>query len=220
MASFSPFTKRRVIRLLISAVGVLAFILIQRWQISDAPILSLPTLPDIFSVTSTKEIPSSGLDPSTPGIFTTNTARGVRAMVVRVVDGDTIEAKISSTGEDVKVRFLGMNTPESVDPRRPVQCFGHEASNYNKRLIEGKEVWLVDDPKADDRDKYNRLLRNVVRVEDNLDVNATLVDQGYANAYLTFPLDVKRKAQMRALEAAAKAAGRGLWGIGTCDGKK
>lgn len=221
MTPFSPFTKRRIARLLISGIALIVFVLVQRWQVSDTPILSLPTLPAILSSTTTtpEQLPS-GLDPSTPGIYTTNTARGVRALVIRAVDGDTIEAKIEATGEEVKVRFLGINTAESVDPRRPVQCFGKEASQYTKNLIEGKIVLLVDDPKADNRDKYGRLLRNIVRVDDNLDVNATLVDQGYANAYLSFPLDAKRKAQMRLLEAGAKAAGRGLWAIGTCDGKK
>jgi micrococcal nuclease len=128
--------------------------------------------------------------------------------------------KIEATGEEVKIRLLGMNTPESVDPRRPVQCFGKEASHHTKDLVEGKVVLLIDDPKADDRDKYGRWLRNVVRKDDSLDLNATLVAEGYANAYLSFPLDGKRKAQIRQLEQEAKINERGLWSPSTCEGKK
>lgn len=168
----------------------------------------------------TSSVPSNAADETVQIFFSGSTTRGVPATVLRVVDGDTLDAKIEATGEEVKVRFLGMNTPESVDPRRPVQCFGKEASHHTKDLVEGRKVLLVDDPKADDRDKYGRWLRNIVRVEDNLDVNATLVAQGYANAYLSFPLDAKRKAQIRALEQEAKTNERGLWSPETCEGKK
>ncbi|HSP54769.1 MAG TPA: thermonuclease family protein, partial [Dehalococcoidia bacterium] len=65
------------------------------------------------------------------------------ATVTRVVDGDTIEVEIN--GETRKLRYIGINTPETVDPRRPVECFGHEASDYNRRLVEGKTVGLEKD---------------------------------------------------------------------------
>jgi len=205
MPTFSSFTTKRIIRLVGALCVVLLFGAAQLWQSEGK--LSLPNT-ETASLAGTEQY------------YTASTTRGVLALVTRTVDGDTIDAKIESSGEVVKVRFLGMNTPESVDPRRPVQCFGKEASNRLKELIEGKKVLLIDDPKADDRDKYGRWLRNVVRVEDNLDVNATLVAQGYASAYLSFPLDAKRKAQIRALEQEAKTNQRGLWSPSTCEGKK
>ncbi len=205
MSATASFTTKRTIRLVLALAFVVLFGASQLWQ--SEGVLSVPI----------REVPSLV---GTEQYFTASTTRGVAALVSRVVDGDTIEAKIETTGEEVKVRFLGMNTPESVDPRRPVQCFGKEASHRLKELIEGKQVLLIDDPKADDRDKYGRWLRNVIRVEDLLDVNATLVAQGYANAYLSFPLDAKRKAQIRALEQEAKTNQRGLWSASTCEGKK
>ena len=205
MPTLSSFTTKRIIRLVGALCVVLLFGAAQLWQSEGK--LSLPST-ETASLAGTEQY------------YTASTTRGVLALVTRTVDGDTIDAKIESSGEVVKVRFLGMNTPESVDPRRPVQCFGKEASNRLKELIEGKNVILIDDPKADDRDKYGRWLRNVVRVEDNLDVNATLVAQGYASAYLSFPLDAKRKAQIRALEQEAKTNQRGLWSPSTCEGKK
>lgn len=205
MPTFSSFTTKRIIRLVGALCVVLLFGAAQLWQSEGK--LSLPSA-ETASLAGTEQY------------YTTSTTRGVLALVTRTVDGDTIDAKIESSGEVVKVRFLGMNTPESVDPRRPVQCFGKEASNRLKELIEEKKVLLIDDPKADDRDKYGRWLRNVVRVEDSLDVNATLVAQGYASAYLSFPLDAKRKAQIRALEQEAKTNQRGLWSPATCEGKK
>jgi len=201
----SSFTTKRIIRLVGALCVVLLFGAAQLWQSEGK--LSLPST-ETASLEGTEQY------------YTASTTRGVLALVTRTVDGDTIDAKIESSGEVIKVRFLGMNTPESVDPRRPVRCFGKEASNRLKELIEGKQVLLIDDPKADDRDKYGRWLRNIVRVEDNLDVNATLVAQGYASAYLSFPLDAKRKAQIRALEEEAKTGQRGLWSPSTCGGKK
>lgn len=201
------FTKRRLIRLVGTIVVIVGFALLQVWQIEEKP--QAPG-------TATTATTSTSVDLYYAG----STTSSVEALVTRAVDGDTLEVKIDGMSETVKVRLLGMNTPESVDPRRPVQCFGKEASNHMKELVEGKRVLLVEDLKADDRDKYGRWLRNVVRKEDLLDVNATLVAQGYANAYLSFPLDGKRKAQLRLLEQEAKTAERGLWSPSTCGGKK
>ncbi len=210
MAVTGTFTTRRVMRLVSAGVALLVFFGIQAWQMESG---------DQASSGAANATDQAVLDSVRVFLPTTPTS-SLRALVMRVVDGDTIDAKIETTGEQVKVRFLGMNTPESVDPRRPVQCFGKEASNHLKELLEGKQVLLVEDLKADDRDKYGRWLRNVVREEDLLDVNATLVAQGYANSYLSFPLDAKRKAQIRLLEQEAKTNQRGLWSPSTCEGKK
>ncbi len=126
--------------------------------------------------------------------------------VTKVVDGDTIEI---STGE--RVRYIGMDTPETVDPRKSVQCFGKEASNKNKELVEGKEVRLVKD--ISDKDKYGRLLRYVY-VGDTF-INLELVKQGYASSY-SYPPDIKYQSQILQAQKDAQVAKLGLWSA--CDG--
>ena len=140
------------------------------------------------------------------------------ATVVRAVDGDTLVARFDGSSGNTTVRFLGINTPETVDPRKPVQCFGKEASKHVHSLIDGHRVLLVADPQADDVDKYGRDLRNVV-LEDGTDLDAQLVSDGYAYAYLSFPLSPLRKRELKNLEENAKMAQRGLWSPQTCDGK-
>lgn len=121
--------------------------------------------------------------------------------VTRVVDGDTIEIE---NGE--KVRYIGVNTPESVDPRRKVQCFGREASAYNKKLVEGKRVRLELD--VEDRDKYGRLLR-YVWIGDTM-INEQLVADGYAQV-MTIPPNVKYVERFRIAQTKAREAKQGLW---------
>lgn len=132
------------------------------------------------------------------------------ATVVHVVDGDTLDANIDGLGT-VRIRMLGVDTPEVVDPRKPVQCFGKEASAFSKKTLSvGSRIRLLPDPEADERDTYGRLLRNVY-LADGTDYNAYLVKQGYAHAYTYFPLTPSRKVQMIQLQREAKEAGRGLW---------
>lgn len=128
--------------------------------------------------------------------------------VSRVVDGDTIQLE---NGQ--KVRYIGIDTPETVDPRKPVQCFGREASNKNKELVEGKEVHLVKD--VSETDKYGRLLRYVY--VGDMFVNDYLVRNGYAHAS-TFPPDVKYQDQFKQAEQEARENKRGLWADSTCKG--
>ncbi len=141
------------------------------------------------------------------------------AKLVRVVDGDTMVVRFDNEDKDSKIRLLGINTPEVVDPRRPVECFGKAASGKMHELVDGKRIRLEEDPQADERDKYDRLLRNVI-LEDGTDVNALMIREGYAYAYLSFPLDAKRKAQLKKLEQDAKMAQRGLWDPKACNGNK
>ena len=121
--------------------------------------------------------------------------------VIKVIDGDTIKLE---NGE--VVRYLGIDTPETVHPSKPVQCFGKEASAKNKELVEGKLVKLEKD--ITDRDKYGRLLR-YVWVGD-LFVNDELVRQGYAYVY-TYPPDVKYTEQFVQAQKEARENNRGLW---------
>lgn len=128
--------------------------------------------------------------------------------VTRVVDGDTIVVEGSKT-----VRYIGIDTPETKDPRKPVQCFGKEASDENKKLVEGKYVYLEKD--VSETDKYGRLLRYVWLKEENSTKEATfindyLVRQGYAHV-ATFPPDVNYAQQFLKAEQEARTSLRGLW---------
>lgn len=129
--------------------------------------------------------------------------------VTRVVDGDTIELE---NGE--RVRYIGIDTPETVDPRKPVQCFGVEASKKNKELVEGKSVRLEKD--VTDRDKYNRLLR-YVWIGDTF-INLELVKQGFAHSY-SYPPDIKYQDQFRAAQKEARETKAGLWGACPAEAK-
>ncbi|KKS14312.1 hypothetical protein A2617_03910 [Candidatus Daviesbacteria bacterium RIFOXYD1_FULL_41_10] len=123
------------------------------------------------------------------------------AEVVRVVDGDTIEIAGGKT-----VRYIGIDTPETVDPRRPVGCFGKEASDKNKELVEGRQVKLVKD--VSETDKYGRLLRYVY-VGDTF-VNDFLVRNGFAKSS-SYPPDIKFQEQFREAENEAREGNKGLW---------
>lgn len=127
------------------------------------------------------------------------------ARVLRVVDGDTIVVDLGGRRENV--RYIGVDTPETVAPNRPVECFGREASAENKRLVDGKTVRLERD--VSDRDRYGRLLRYVY-LDDRM-VNEELVRQGFATA-VTYQPDVRENARFRQLERDARRENRGLWG--------
>jgi micrococcal nuclease len=127
--------------------------------------------------------------------------------VERVVDGDTLVVRVSGRRE--RVRLIGMDTPESVKPNTPVQCFAVAASNRTKALLPaGTPVRLVGD--VEERDRYKRLLAYVYRVRDNLFVNLTLVREGYAVPY-TFPPNVAHTDEFVAAARDARDAGHGLW---------
>ncbi|MDP3997654.1 MAG: thermonuclease family protein [bacterium] len=129
-------------------------------------------------------------------------------LVKRVIDGDTIELE---TGQ--KVRYIGIDTPETVHPDKPVQCFGKEASAKNTSLVAGKRVRLEKD--VSETDRYGRLLRYVY-VGDTF-VNDYLVRQGYANSS-SYPPDVKYQEQFKQAEQEARVNKRGLWGSACSDG--
>jgi micrococcal nuclease len=145
----------------------------------------------------------AGCDPAT---VARDAPRGDVGRVTRVVDGDTIHVEVGGRRE--KVRYIGVDTPESVKPGTPVQCFAKRAAAFNERLVEGERVRLVRDLEA--RDRYGRLLAYVYRERDGLFVNAALVRRGYAQT-LTIAPNVAHAAEFRRLAAAARRAGRGLW---------
>ena len=125
--------------------------------------------------------------------------------VTRVIDGDTIE--VMHHGVPTRVRYIGVDTPETVHPSKPVECYGKEASERNKALVSGQSVRLERD--ISDTDRYGRLLRYVY-VEDVF-VNHALVVEGYAHAR-AYPPDVQYSELFREAEREAREAGRGLWG--------
>jgi len=132
--------------------------------------------------------------------------------VVRVIDGDTIV--VNKEGINESVRLIGIDTPETVHPSKPVQCFGEEASRKTKEWLEGSQVILEIDEGEGERDKYRRLLAYVYR-DDGLFVNLELIKQGYAYEY-TYATPYQYQAEFKAAQAEAQTAGNGLWGEDAC----
>jgi micrococcal nuclease len=137
----------------------------------------------------------------------------VDAQVTHVVDGDTIEVALPDGGEE-DVRYIGIDTPETVKPDTPVQCGGPRAHEANERLVGGRMVTLRFD--AERRDVYGRLLAYVYLAGPDpggrpLFVNAELVRRGLART-LTIPPNDSFAAKFARLAARAGARGRGLWG--------
>jgi len=128
--------------------------------------------------------------------------------VVEVIDGDTI--KVDLRREVETVRLIGIDTPEIASPYNPHEdCFGPEAAEYAKQLLEKESVYLIKDPMQSNRDKYNRLLRYVF-LEDGTLVNAKLIKEGYAFNYIYEPFQLMK--QFNYLEKQAKENRLGLWG--------
>jgi micrococcal nuclease len=121
--------------------------------------------------------------------------------VVRVVDGDTL-----LLDGNERVRLIGVDTPESVDPRRPVEHFGKEASAFLRRMAEGKRVRLAFDQER--KDRYGRTLA-YVHLEDGSLLNGEIIRQGYGHAYTRFPF--RYAEEFRAYEREAREQRRGLW---------
>lgn len=130
------------------------------------------------------------------------------AVVVEVVDGDTVQLRLGRRTESA--RLLGIDTPETVKPGAPVDCYGPEASARTKALLPaGTTVRVTRD--VEGRDRFDRLLVYVVRARDGLFVNLSLVEDGYAHTLSIAPNDAHRS-ELAAAAARARAAGRGLWG--------
>jgi len=163
-------------------------------------------LPAAIPITESLPTATASISPSASSSATQG-LEGERVLVTEVIDGDTIRVNSSLT-----VRLLGIDTPETVDPRRPVGCFGKEASNETKELLSGRGVILQKD--VSEVDKYKRLLRYVFLPLQNgqtLFVNDYLVREGFAKV-LTYPPDVKYNEQFRQAEKEAKEGRKGLWG--------
>jgi micrococcal nuclease len=137
---------------------------------------------------------------------------GLALEVTHVVDGDTVDLRLPD-GSSGRARLLGIDTPETVKPNTPVQCFGPEASARTKALLPpGTEVLVQRDTEA--RDRYGRLLVYLWRRSDGLFVNGALVSDGFARTLFIEPNHAHRS-DISAAASPARVAGRGLWG--SCD---
>jgi micrococcal nuclease len=141
-------------------------------------------------------------------VSTATPAPFARGTVVRVIDGDTILVR-GAGGRIEDVRLLGIDTPETVDPRKPVQCYGPQASAFAKHLETGRAVTLTYDRELHDR--YGRFLAYVwLAGKRPVFVNALLVQRGYARSY-PFAPNTAHAALFAELERSAAVAGTGLW---------
>ncbi len=139
-----------------------------------------------------------------------------QATVVKVVDGDTVDVELD--GASVRLRLIGLNTPETVDPRRPVECYGREASAKAHELLDGQTVRLEDDPSQQNRDRYDRLLRYIWLPDGRL-YNLEMIAQGYAYEY-TYGVPYTYQHIFKQAEQTAREHERGLWAPQTCDGQR
>lgn len=152
------------------------------------------------------------------------TAR-TRAAVVRVIDGDTFDARVPG-GATERVRILGIDTPEAVDPRRPVQCFGPEASARLRAILTpGRAVLLEADPTQSARDAHGRRLAHVFLdgagggLPAGTNVARSMIEDGFARHYVYAGTPVAYGREYATAQATARARGAGLWSPATCNGK-
>jgi micrococcal nuclease len=134
--------------------------------------------------------------------------------VTSVTDGDTI--RVTVEGRSTRVRLIGIDTPEVADPRKPVQCFGQEASRRAHDLMDGTHVWLEYDPSQSRRDRYGRTLA-YVWLSDAVLVNEAMIHEGYAHEY-TYDTPYKYRDAFVKAQREARTEERGLWSPATCAG--
>jgi len=165
----------------------------------------------IFDIkTNLTKFPKSNLPPTTTVV---QQIKDARPRVIRIIDGDTIVVLIDSVSE--KVRLIGVDTPETVDPRKIVECFGAETSEFTKTMLLNKVVRLESDSSQGDRDRYGRLLRYVFLVDDTnqkeIFVNKKIITDGYGHEY-TYRTPYRYQDDFKNFEDTARKLQNGLWG--------
>ncbi len=153
----------------------------------------------------------SSVSSITPHLLPTPTEE--KAIVTRVIDGDTIDVFINDKKDTV--RFIGINSPEIHDPRMPVQCFGKEASERAQALLSGKNILLRNDVSQSNRDKYQRLLRYVFLL-DGTNINKKMIEDGYAHEYTYASNPYFFQKEFIEAEKGARENKKGLWADGVC----
>lgn len=163
--------------------------------------------------TPTPTITESPTPPQASALLVPTVAKRILYKVLKVTDGDTINVEID--GKSNAIRLIGIDTPETVDPRKPVQCYGKEASDEAKELLSGKSVSLEDDATQGDKDKYNRLLRYIY-LEDGTSVNKYMISEGYAHEYTYQSNPYKYQAEYIEAQRLAREGKKGLWADNVC----
>lgn len=135
-----------------------------------------------------------------------------QAEVLRVIDGDTIEVSLNNKKETV--RLIGIDAPEIVDPREAVECFGKEALDKAREILDGKTVSLESDPTQGERDKYGRVLRYVF--VDDLNFNKLMISEGFAHEYTYQSNPYKYQLEFKSAQKQARESKVGLWADNVC----
>jgi len=162
--------------------------------------------------------PQKSLPLQQPNQRTIPTPQDTRPRVTRVIDGDTIIVLIDGVSE--KVRLIGVDTPETLDQRKPVQCFGLEASAFTKIILNDAVVRLESDPSQNNRDRYGRLLRYVFLINDinkqEIFINKKIIAEGYGHEY-THRIPYHYRDDFKTAERTARENKTGLWADGVCN---
>lgn len=146
-------------------------------------------------------------NPKYNGTLAVDSGGKIEARVISVIDGDTID--VDAGGKKYTVRYIGIDTPETVKPNTKVECYGKEASSRNRELVENEIVLLEHD--ADKKDSYGRELRYVYLKESNTLINQKLVEEGYAEAK-SYPPNTRHQKLLDEAEADARNSQSGMWG--------
>ncbi len=174
---------------------------------------SIPEQPSTsLEVPIASESPTPTATPAAEALQATSSADRLFP-VTKVVDGDTVIVLIDDSKETV--RIVGINTPETVDPRKPVECMGKEASDYLKSRVLNQDVRLETDVTQDDRDRYGRLLRFVF-LNDGTDIGLEMISKGYAYEALYSKMPHVYRDAYVAAEKIAQFKQRGLWAQDVC----
>jgi len=173
-------SKKKLIRLIVSLIIIVLISLIETNS----------------NFNDTKNNAEQKIIQNSPGLYT----------VTKFDDGDTIQ--VDMEGKKETVRFIGVDTPETHDPRKPIQCFGKAASNFTKSTIGQNRVRLESDPTGSNRDRYQRLLRYVYLPDGTL-VNLKIIAEGYGFTVTAFPFT--KIEEFRLAQKNARSQNKGLW---------
>lgn len=187
-------------------IGTLAFI-----PNNNLPKQTPTPQPTVINQTTS---PTPTIQPTIIPTSTSNISNRTNAKVVKIVDGDTMDFSID--GKTERIRVIGINTPETVDPRKSVECFGQEASNQAKKILTvGLSVELEKDPSQGERDKYNRLLRYIFVDNGMVDFGKSMISSGYAYEY-TYDTPYKYQSEYKQAQKEAENGKKGLWADNAC----